>query len=328
MTIRFLGHEKGIALEVRGVSFSYAPGSAALRDVSFTVPAGELLGIAGPNGAGKTTLVKLLCGLRRANSGEITFRLGPDQKPVGPLEARSKLAVVHQFPAFDMFLTLRLNLLNYLLLRKVRVPQVDERIKELANTLGIADCLDRSPLELSGGQLRKAQILRAVLVRPALLLMDEPTAGLDVTSRKRVWELINEMRKSGGTTVLWTTHEMAEIEKRADQILILNRGEVAWFGPMDMLRRMASVSRVSLEVEDGFEMPANVPGDHILDIERVGTNSVKLLVRSDKVPELVRLVVGHEGIRNVATQVPTLEDLLIVVQREGQLTRLGEEELT
>ena len=314
MTIRS-SEDESCAISADGVSYTYPSGIAALRDVSFSLASGSLLGIIGPNGAGKTTLVKILCGLRRPQAGSVVYRLGDRHEPLRPTDIRSRLAVVHQAPAFDMFLTLRMNILNYVLLRKARVDDLSKRMRDLGDALGIAECLDRPALELSGGQLRKGQILRAILILPQLMVLDEPTSALDVKSRRTVWGLINELREVNGTTVVWTSHEIPEMERRADQLLLLHQGRVQWFGSFDNLRAASSVSRVEVEAEDGRDILKNLPRRHVLDVEKMSRTGSRILVSTDGAREVVDFIMRQSGVLGVATRAPSLEDLLIAIDR-------------
>jgi ABC-2 type transport system ATP-binding protein len=183
----------------------------AVRGVSFAVEAGESFGLLGPNGAGKTTTIRVLTTLLKPTEGRALV-LGHDVVREG-LAIRRALGYIPQAISIDGALTARENLEFYA--RATDVPRRErrERIGHAAEVMGIGSFLDRLGRTLSGGMLRRLEIATALLNRPQILFLDEPTVGLDPTARGVVWERLQELREEWGTTLLVTTHQMEEAER-------------------------------------------------------------------------------------------------------------------
>jgi ABC-2 type transport system ATP-binding protein len=210
------------ALAIKGVSHRFGA-IEALRDVSFTVPRGAFAALLGINGAGKTTLFSLITRLYDSTSGRIEVA-GFDARR-RPGEALARLGVVFQSRALDGDLTLRQNLVYHAALHGVGGRAAGARIAEV---LALVDLADREAVKvtaLSGGQQRRAEIARALLHRPELLLLDEATAGLDLRSRVEVQALVRRLIAEEGVSTLWATHVFDEVAPD-DAVVILHRGAV------------------------------------------------------------------------------------------------------
>jgi ABC-2 type transport system ATP-binding protein len=195
----------------------------ALGGVSLRARAGEFLALLGPNGAGKTTLFQLLSGLFVADSGRIAV-MGHDMRR-DPVPALAQLGIVFQQPTLDLELTVMGNLLFHAGLHGIPRAVARARIdKELAR-LGLADQAHRKTAQLSGGNRRRVELARALLHAPRLLLMDEPTVGLDPASRGDLLKLILTLRTERSVAVLWATHLCDEVTN-ADRVVVLHRGKV------------------------------------------------------------------------------------------------------
>jgi ABC-2 type transport system ATP-binding protein len=195
----------------------------ALDGVSLRARAGEFLALLGPNGAGKTTLFQLLSGLFVADSGRIAV-MGHDMRR-DPVPALAQLGIVFQQPTLDLELTVMGNLLFHAGLHGIPRAVARARIdKELAR-LGLADQAHRKTAQLSGGNRRRVELARALLHAPRLLLMDEPTVGLDPASRGDLLKLILTLRTERSVAVLWATHLCDEVTD-ADRVVVLHRGKV------------------------------------------------------------------------------------------------------
>jgi ABC-2 type transport system ATP-binding protein len=195
----------------------------AVDGVSLRARAGEFLALLGPNGAGKTTLFQLLSGLFVADSGRIAV-MGHDMRR-DPVPALAQLGIVFQQPTLDLELTVVGNLLFHAGLHGIPRSVARARIdKELAR-LGLADQAHRKTAQLSGGNRRRVELARALLHAPRLLLMDEPTVGLDPASRGDLRKLILELRAERSVAVLWATHLCDEVTD-ADRVVVLHRGKV------------------------------------------------------------------------------------------------------
>jgi ABC-2 type transport system ATP-binding protein len=209
-------------LRVHGLTQRYGR-TTALRSLSFSLQPGSFTALLGPNGAGKSTLFQVLTGLFSADEGEVDV-LGHSLRR-SPAAALAHLGVVFQQGALDLDLSVRRNLLFHCQLHGLTRAESAQRIGEAAEALGITAELDRPPRELSGGTRRKVELARALLHRPALLLMDEASAGLDVASRHALLAALHADVKTRGTAVLWATHAVEEAES-AHRVLVLHRGRL------------------------------------------------------------------------------------------------------
>lgn len=204
----------------------------ALSEVSFTIPAGQIFGVLGPNGGGKSTLFRILSTLMRPTRGSIRI-LGHDVLQ-SPAAARSVIGVVFQHPSVDVRLTALENLLHHGQLYGLHGPSLRSRSLELLNQFGLADRAHDPVLQFSGGMRRKVEIAKAILPQPRILILDEPTTGLDVAARAELMRHMHQLRSTGQTIVL-TTHLMDEAEQ-CDSLIVLSRGRLVAQGSPASLR--------------------------------------------------------------------------------------------
>jgi ABC-2 type transport system ATP-binding protein len=205
----------------------------AVRGISFGVETGEVFGLLGPNGAGKTTTIRVLTTLLRPTSGSASVA-GHDVVADG-LAVRSAIGYVPQAISIDAALTAAENLEFYG--RVTGVPKRDrrERVAQAVEAMELGSFLDRLGRTLSGGMLRRLEIATALLNRPQVLFLDEPTVGLDPTARRLVWERLEILRVEAGTTLVVTTHQMDEAERQCQRIAIMDLGVVVAQGSPDEL---------------------------------------------------------------------------------------------
>lgn len=214
------------ALDIRSVSHNFGA-FKALDDVSLTVPRGGFTALLGVNGAGKSTLFNLITRLYANRTGEIRVAGHDVRRESGP--ALQKLGVVFQSRALDADLTVRQNLLYHAALHGIPRKPALERLTEVLSWVDLSDRLDAKVSALSGGQVRRAEIARALLHRPQLLLLDEATVGLDVKSRAEVLALTRRLIADQGVSALWATHILDEIEP-SDGLVVLHKGKVLYNG--------------------------------------------------------------------------------------------------
>ncbi|MDO5853981.1 MAG: ABC transporter ATP-binding protein [Thermoplasmata archaeon] len=232
----------GIMAEVRGLTVRFGD-VTAVDGVSFEVRRGEVFGFLGPNGAGKTTTIRAVTTLQRPTSGTVLidgFDASEDY-----LEARRRIGIAQQHISLDKDLTVRQNIRQHALLHKIPRSEIDDRIRESAELMGLEDQMDRRVQDLSGGWRRKASIVCAIVHRPELLLLDEPTAGLDTRSRHMLWDLVRDLN-ARGTTIFLTTHYIEEAESLCDRVGIIDRGRLVAADTVDALRD--SLGRVTVDV--------------------------------------------------------------------------------
>ncbi len=218
-------------LACREVSKRYGR-TQALDGVSLAVAPGEMVALLGPNGAGKTTLFQLLTGLFVADAGSVEV-LGADMRR-DPVRALAQLGVVFQQPALDLNLSVRASLRFHADLHGLPGAVSRPRIDTLLTRFGLGQLASRPARELSGGNRRKVELLRALLHEPRVLLMDEATVGLDPASRAQLLEEVLKARTERAMGVLWATHLVDEAA-RADRVVVLDRGRVLWDGTAEAL---------------------------------------------------------------------------------------------
>ncbi|MFL5924190.1 MAG: ABC transporter ATP-binding protein [Gaiellaceae bacterium] len=224
----------------------------AVAGITFDVAAGEAFGLLGPNGAGKTTTIRVLTTLLKPGEGTALVA-GHDVVRDG-LAVRQSIGYVPQAISIDGALTAHENLEFYG--RATGVPRRErrERIEEAVEAMQLGSFLDRLGRTLSGGMLRRLEIATALLKQPAVLFLDEPTAGLDPTARRLIWERLQLLRAEAGTTIFVTTHQMEEAERQCERLAIMDRGTIAALGsPAELRRRfgMRNLEDVFTEVTGG-----------------------------------------------------------------------------
>ena len=207
-------------IEIKELSKSFGD-IKAVQGISFSVEKGSLFAFLGVNGAGKSTTISMICGQLKRDGGEIFI----DGKTLAENADHIKrsLGVVYQTSVLDKPLTVKENLEYRASLYGMFGQELEDRIDEVCRLLDMSDILNRPYGKLSGGQKRKADIARAIIHRPKILILDEPTTGLDPQTRKKVWEVISHLQKNEGLTVFLTTHYMEEAAD-ADRVVILDKG--------------------------------------------------------------------------------------------------------
>lgn len=226
--------KKDLIIRIKHLNKSYGD-IQAVRDLSFHVKRGELFAFLGVNGAGKSTTISIMCGELERDSGEITI----DGRDIDTdmTEIRRHIGVVFQNSILDRELSVRENLAIRAALYGIQKKEFKKRLDYLSDVLDFTDILEQPYITLSGGQKRKIDIARALMHDPDILILDEPTTGIDPQTRKRVWGMIRRLRNERKLTVFLTTHYMEEVAD-ADYIVILNHGQIAAEGkPLDLKNR-------------------------------------------------------------------------------------------
>ena len=233
-------------IELRKISKAYGK-VPALRELDLTVPEGCLYGLLGPNGAGKTTAMRILATLLAPDSGSVI--VGGVDGLAQPRDVRQLMGYVAQEVAIDKILSGRelLQLQGDL----YHLPRIDResRIADLIDRLAMGDWIDRRCGTYSGGMRRRLDLAAGLLHRPRLLVLDEPTVGLDIESRSAIWQLLRQLVEEG-TTVLLSSHYLEEVEALADQMAIIDAGRVIAEGTPDQLKQRLGGDRVTLRVRE------------------------------------------------------------------------------
>lgn len=218
-------------IEIKNLNKSFKD-VKAVQDLSFRVKEGELFAFLGLNGAGKSTTISIICGQLKKDSGSVTVNGFDLDKNIEGI--KSELGVVFQNSVLDKPLSVKSNLENRAALYGITGADFEKRLSELSRMLDFGELLNRPVGKLSGGQRRRVDIARALLHNPKILILDEPTTGLDPQTRHTLWEVVSNLRKNTGMTVFLTTHYMEEAAD-ADYIVILDSGKISAEGtPLDL----------------------------------------------------------------------------------------------
>ncbi len=295
------------AVHIRGVTHRYGS-HVALQDVALQVTPGALYGLLGPNGSGKTTLFRLLSTLMPPSEGDVgVFGLDPT---VEPGAVRRRLGVVFQEEALDANLTVRENLRFQASLYGLHGADRRERIDALLARLDVADRATDLVADLSGGLRRRVDLARGLLHRPDLLLLDEPTTGLDPAARRAFWAAIGRLRETEGTTLLLATHLMDEAD-RCDRVGILSDGRLVADGPPDVLKAELGDETLWLETDDPTGLRDRIDAQFGVSTRIVG--SMVQAAPSDPPAFFSRLYEAlGDRIRSATLRTPTLEDVFMV----------------
>jgi len=300
------------AISIRDVVKRYAPvgggeGKLALKGVSFDVPEGKIFGLLGPNGAGKSTLINIMSGMVRKTSGSISiwgFDIDRDMR-----NAKRSIGIVPQEIVFDPFFTPFEVLENqaglYGIAKHLR------RSEDLLRAVHLSDKRNAYSRTLSGGMKRRLLIAKALVHQPPVLVLDEPTAGVDVELRRQLWELVSEMNREGVTIVL-TTHYLEEAEELCDQIAIINHGECIANKPTRELVGMAPEKVVVLTLDrDLGQLPVDAA---FIKSEKIGERTIAITYdkdRSNAGQVLAAVQAQGFSIVDVTTREADLEDVFV-----------------
>ena len=294
------------AIETHGLGRNFGP-RAALSDVSLAVREGEMFGLLGPNGSGKTTLFRILSTLLAPTAG--TARVCGHNVVTAPMEVRHHLGVVFQSPALDPQLTVAENLRCAGNLYGLSGPDLEERLQSAAEALEVADRLDDRVQTLSGGLQRRVEIAKSLLPRPRVLLLDEPSTGLDPAARAGLRAVLGKLRRESGVTIVMTTHLLDEAEA-CDRVAILHRGRLIACEPPASLRARLGKDVAVLSGSDPEEIVAKVRA--VFDwsvMVRDGKVRVELPLDGDHAARLVAALAP--AVDAVTVGRPTLEDVFL-----------------
>lgn len=295
------------AISIKGLSKIYADGKQALADIDLDVPRGLIFGLLGPNGAGKSTLINILAGLVRKTAGTATiwgFNIDVD-----PRNAKASIGIVPQELVFDPFFTPFEALENQA--GYYAVPKHKRRTMDLLRAVHLEDKANAYSRTLSGGMKRRLLVAKAMVHSPPVLVLDEPTAGVDISLRQQLWAYVRELNDNGITVVL-TTHYLEEAEALCDRIAIINHGRLIANETTRTLVGMAREKAVEVTVDRDIDaLPDNVCFEKV---ERIGDRTITITFDKDKVNAgqvLTALQGDGLGIVDVSTREADLEDVFL-----------------
>lgn len=234
-------------IQVRGLTKVFPSGTKAVDGLDLSVPQGKIFGLLGPNGAGKTTTIRALSTLCGFDSGEVIVAGHDVDKE--PEKVRRAIGVVAQNTGIDYFLTGRENLELQGHLYRMKRPDIRARVAELAKYFELEESLDRQVATYSGGMRRRLDIATALIHHPELVFLDEPTLGLDIKSRKILWNYIEKLNREMGITILLTTHYLEEADKLAHCVAIISGGKIRAVGTPDELKSRIAGDALTLHLE-------------------------------------------------------------------------------
>jgi ABC-2 type transport system ATP-binding protein len=284
------------AIETRGLRKRYRK-VEALQGLDVEVPEGSICGFLGPNGAGKTTTMRILMGLIRPSDGWASM-LGNDIDNDG-LGTRSRIGYLPQHPSFFPRATVR-DVLRFVARRYLTGSrsQIETRVDEILDLVGLADRVDRRVGALSGGELRRLGIDQAVIGRPDLLILDEPSVGLDPEGRRQVLDLLSDLR--GQMTIFYSSHILDDVQRIADHVVILDHGEVVDQGPMGLFLGGTSAAYAVALDGDGAAVIDRLSHEPWVEATRptgTGTWVVETSDRTAAEHGLLRTLAGGNGTR-------------------------------
>jgi ABC-2 type transport system ATP-binding protein len=297
-------------ISVSHLGKTYKTGFKALDDVSLEIRRGEIFALLGPNGAGKTTLINIICGIVNPSSGTVLadgFDVVKDYRA-----ARSQIGLVPQELATDMFEKV-IDTVTFS--RGVFGKAPDKAmIERTLKTLSLWDKKDSKIKELSGGMKRRVMIAKALSHEPKILFLDEPTAGVDVTLRRDMWEAVRELRKSGVTIIL-TTHYIEEAQEMADRIGVINKGKIIIVEEKAALMRKLGKKQLTLTLASRLE---SLPGDLVSDQIALSSDHEKIVYTFDARAEQTGIAailrkLEDRGIafKDLQTKESSLEDIFV-----------------
>jgi len=317
------------ALEAYGLKKTYpggksAPVKEALKGVDLQIPRGSIFGLLGPNGAGKSTFINIFAGLVRKSEGQA--KIWSVDIDIDPRRARTGIGVVPQELNMDVFFTPFETL--ELMAGFYGVPRAERRSEEILKAMGLEDKRNAYVRQLSGGMKRRLLVGKALVHNPPVLVLDEPTAGVDIELRRQLWGYVAELHRQGVTIVL-TTHYLEEAQELCDQIAIINHGEVvACESKTELLRRLDTKTLVIDPVEPLDRAPAGFESQEA-EIRPDGSLAITYKHGEASVAAMIEIYrASGARIADLRTEEPDLEDVFLALTRQadsGKARRNGVE---
>lgn len=306
------------AISLRGLTKTYAGGKQALKGIDLDIPVGSIFGLLGPNGAGKSTTINILAGLVNKTGG--TARIWGFDIDEHPRNAKASIGIVPQELVFDAFFTpfetleLQAGLFG--------VPREKRRSMELLKAVALDDKAHVYSRTLSGGMKRRLLVAKAMVHAPPVLVLDEPTAGVDIELRQLLWDHVRELN-ARGTTIVLTTHYLEEAESLCDRIAIINHGQVV--ANDETSRLLGTTGDKLLEVTTDSDMATPPPGlEACKAVELTGPRRLAITFdkrRTDAGQVLARLAAAGVNIVDVSTREADLEDVFLELTRRPDSER-------
>ncbi len=307
------------SIEIRDLKKTYIDGKKgqhkiALKGINLDIPEGSFFALLGPNGAGKSTMINIMAGLTNKTSGSVAICGNDIEREMRA--ARRAIGVVPQELILDTFFTVREALdihAGY-----YGVPKAQRRTQEIIDAMGLSDKADIHSRRLSGGMRRRLLVAKALVHSPKVLILDEPTAGVDVELRTQLWEYVKQLNKAG-TTILLTTHYLEEAEQLCDTIAVINHGEVvACDKKSNMLKSFDSKQLVITLAESITETPSAIKQWQAA-IDGEGKLVIDYKPSKDSIQDILNAVASAGfSVRDITTREPNLEDVFLQLTNKNQ----------
>ncbi len=300
------------AIEISGLRKVYkcqkgVPDKLALNNIDLAIPQGSMFGLLGPNGAGKSTTINILAGLVNKTAGRASiWGFDIDQNP---RNASANIGVVPQELMFDAFFTPREML--EVQAGMYGVPKGERKTDELLKAVHLYDKADAYSRTLSGGMKRRLLVAKAMVHTPPILILDEPTAGVDIELRQQLWEYVRELH-SRGTTIVLTTHYLEEAEELCDTIAIINHGEVVACEPTDQLLKRIDEKEILIEVSETLDAVPDGLKVFTCNLKAPNQLSIQISKESSNVAQVLTAVNNEKlTITDISTTETDLEDIFL-----------------
>jgi len=314
-TYRVTPKQPGLTGALRSLIWRQAKEVRAVDDVSFSIEQGEMVAFLGPNGAGKTTTLKMLSGLIYPTSGQaevlghIPWHREDAFRRRFSLVMGQKNQLWWDLPAADSFVLHRE-------IYGIPTRRFEKTLAELTDLFGVGELVRQPVRELSLGERMKMELIAALLHEPQLLLLDEPTIGLDVVAQVTIQRCLKQYNASRGVTILLTSHYMRDVEALCDRVLVITRGRVLFDGPLRRLtERFGAVKLLKIHFE-GDAVPDTV--SQFGEVVSLSGPTVELRVERSRVAEVLAALLDHYALIDVSVQDPPLESVIAQVFQEGQ----------
>ena len=298
------------AIEIADLTKTYSGGKRALDGVSLSVPQGSIFGLLGPNGAGKSTMINILAGMVKKSSG--SARIWGFDIDENPRNAKASIGIVPQEIVFDPFFTPRETL--ELVAGLYGVKPAERRTMDLLRAVHLEDKADAYSRTLSGGMKRRLLVAKAMVHSPPIIVLDEPTAGVDIELRQQLWDYVTRLNREEGVTVVLTTHYLEEAEQLCERIAIINHGRLIANEPTRDLVEKAREKLVVLTLDRDID---TVPqSDRFERITRLDDRQMEISYNKDRLNagEVLSLIQGQGfGIVDVTTKEADLEDVFLAL---------------
>lgn len=286
-----------------------------LDNISFNIKQGDVFGLLGPNGAGKSTLINIMIGLLKSDNGDVT--IGGHSIKKEPIKVKEQIGVVPQEIALFEALNAKENLEYWGGLYGLRGTLLKERMEEAVTIAGLADHLKKKVKNYSGGMKRRLNIAAAMMHHPEILIMDEPTVGVDPQSRNHIFQVVKDMNKNYNTTIIYTSHYMEEIEQLCSNIFILDAGKEVAFGTKEQLTRMVQDDKILRirAVGDLSDLMFNLKKNSKIRAVEKGDGTLKIITSGDFNLNDILSEVQSSGVqvKNIGIEEPSLEEVFLTL---------------